>query len=144
MCDALSLIDNKLVLKRLQKQTGIVGDEHLLCIGKGEYLFSLTNEKYETLKNRLTHANKVDIRVSGQSLFYDICDLDGIILTINQPCTLQKNGAWHALNEDKFDGLREKNDKGKKVLLKWGQRRPAKSKELATSTNTYLRIKQAL
>ena len=142
--EALTQIDNKLVLKRLLKQTGIVGDEHLLCIGKGEYLLSLTNEKYETLKNRLAHANHVDIRVSGQSLFYDICDLDGIILTINQPCTLQKNGAWHALNEDKFDGLREKNDKGKKVLLKWGQRRPAKSKELATSTNTYLRIKQAL
>lgn len=142
--EAVNQIDNKLVLKRLLKATGIVSDEHLLCIGKGNYLFSITNKDYAKLQERLGNATNVNTYAKGQSVFYEICDLDGIILTINQPCTLQKNGAWHALNEDRFEGLREKKDKGKKVLLAWGERRPAKSKELATSTNTYLRLKEAI
>ena len=142
--EAVNQIDNKLVLKRLLKATGIVSDEHLLCIGKGNYLFSITNKDYAKLQERLGNATNVNTYAKGQSVFYEICDLDGIILTINQPCTLQKNGAWHALNEDRFDGLREKKDKGKKVLLAWGERRPAKSKELATSTNTYLRLREAI
>ena len=115
-----------------------------MCIGKGNYLFSITNKDYAKLQERLGNATNVNTYAKGQSVFYEICDLDGIILTINQPCTLQKNGAWHALNEDRFEGLREKKDKGKKVLLAWGQRRPAKSKELATSTNTYLRLREAI
>ena len=142
--EAVNQIDNKLVLKRLLKATGIVSDEHLLCIGKGNYLFSITNKDYAKLQERLGNATNVNTYAKGQSVFYEICDLDGIILTINQPCTLQKNGAWHALNEDRFEGLREKKDKGKKVLLAWGERRPAKSKELATSTNTYLRLREAI
>ncbi len=142
--EAVNQIDNELVLKRLLKATGIVSDEHLLCIGKGNYLFSVTDEKYAALQLRLRNATHVVTTNRGQSVFYDICDDNGTILTINQPCTLQKNGAWHALNEDRFDGLREKKDKGKKVLLAWGQRRPAKSKELATSTNTYLRLREAV
>ena len=142
--DAVNNIDNSLVLKRLLKATGIVSDEHLLCLGKGNFLFSLTNDKYARLKDRLSNATRVNTYNRGQSIFYDICDISGTILTINQPCTLQKNGAWHALNEDRFDGVREKNDKGKKVLLAWGQRRPSKSKELATSTNTYLRLRECI
>ena len=47
-------------------------------------------------------------------------------------------------SEDKFEGLREKNDKGTKFMLKWGQRSPRKSKELATSTNMYLRLKESV
>lgn len=141
---ALSWVPGSIVLNRLQKATGLVSDEHLLCLGKGDYLFSLTNQKYCELVERIKNATHVYITNKGQSVFYDIRDAKGNILTINQPCTLQKNGAWFATNEDRFDGVREKNDKGKRVLLKWGQRRPAKSKELATSTNTYLRLKSVV
>lgn len=138
--EALSLIPDELILKRMQKATGLLSDEHLLCLGKGEYLFSLTDDKYKLLCNRVKHATHVEVESSGQSVFYHICDADGIIITVNQPCTLQRNGAWFAANEEKFDGFREKNDKGKKIMLRWGQRRPRKSKELATSTNMYLRL----
>jgi len=141
---ALSWVPNSIVLDRLQKATGLVSDEHLLCIGKGNYLFSLTNAKYDILSARVKNATHVNITNRGQSVFYDICDVSGVVITINQPFTLQKNGAWFATNEERFEGVREKNDKGKKVMLKWGQRRPAKSKELATSMNTYLRLKSVL
>ena len=117
MVEALSHLPNQMILKRLQKATGIVSDEHLLCLGKGEYLFSLTNLKYQKLCERVKEATHVDIESRGQSVFYHICDDDGVIISINQPCTLQKNGAWFATNEPKFDGLREKNDKGKKFML---------------------------
>ena len=142
--NALSHLPNEMILKRLQKATGLVSDEHLLCLGKGKYLFSVTNLKYQKLCDRVKEATHVQIFSKGQSVFYHICDDDGIIISINQPCTLQKNGAWFATNEAKFDGLREKNDKGKKFMLKWGQRRPRKSKELATSTNMYLKLKDSV
>ena len=144
MVEALSHLPNEMILKRLQKATGLVSDEHLLCLGKGKYLFSVTNEKYQKLCDRVKEATHVEIVSKGQSVFYHICDDEGTIISINQPCTLQKNGAWFATNEEKFDGLREKNDKGKKFMLKWGQRRPRKSKELATSTNMYLKLKDSV
>lgn len=140
--EALSLLPQDLILKRMQKSTGLVSDEHLLCLGNGDYLFSLTNSNYQTLCQRVKNATSVNLYSKGQSVFYDICDSNGVIISINQPCTLQKNGAWFAVNEERFDGLREKNDKGKKVFLAWGERRPMKSRELATSTNTYLRLKE--
>ena len=142
--EALSFLPNELVLGRMQKATGLVSDEHLLCLGKGEYLFSVTNEDYHKLCNRVKAATHVELESRGQSVFYHICDADGVIISINQPCTLQKNGAWFATNEEKFEGVREKNDKGTKFMLKWGQRRPRKSKELATSTNMYLRLKECV
>ena len=142
--EALSFLPNELVLGRMQKATGLVSDEHLLCLGKGEYLFSVTNEDYHKLCNRVKAATHVELESRGQSVFYHICDADGVIISINQPCTLQKNGAWYATNEEKFEGVREKNDKGTKFMLKWGQRRPRKSKELATSTNMYLRLKECV
>lgn len=142
--EALSFLPNELILDRMQKATGLVSDEHLLCLGKGEYLFSVTNEDYHKLCNRVKAATHVKIESRGQSVFYHICDDDGVIITINQPCTLQKNGAWFATNEEKFEGIREKNDKGKTFMLKWGQRRPRKSKELATSTNMYLKLKDSV
>ena len=144
MVEALSHLPNEMILKRLQKATGLVSDEHLLCLGKGKYLFSVTNEKYQKLCDRVKEATHVEIVSKGQSVFYHICDDEGTIISINQPCTLQKNGAWFATNEEKFDGLREKNDKGKNFMLKWGQRRPRKSKELATSTNMYLKLKDSV
>jgi|TARA_Y100000289_G_scaffold5306_1_gene4833 hypothetical protein len=144
MVEALSHLPNEMILNRLQKATGLVSDEHLLCLGKGKYLFSVTNPKYQKLCDRVKEATHVEIVSKGQSVFYHICDDEGTIISINQPCTLQKNGAWFATNEEKFDGLREKNDKGKKFMLKWGQRRPRKSKELATSTNMYLKLKDSV
>ena len=144
MVEALSHLPNEMILKRLQKATGLVSDEHLLCLGKGKYLFSVTNEKYQKLCDRVKEATHVEIVSKGQSVFYHICDDEGTIISINQPCTLQKNGAWFATNEEKFPGLREKNDKGKNFMLKWGQRRPRKSKELATSTNMYLKLKDSV
>ena len=142
--EALSYLPNEMILKRLQKATGLVSEEHLLCLGKGEYLFSVTNLEYQKLCARVKAATHVEVESRGQSVFYHICDADGTIISINQPCTLQKNGAWFATNEDKFEGLREKNDKGTNFMLKWGQRRPRKSKELATSTNMYLRLKECV
>ena len=142
--EALSYLPNEMILKRLQKATGLVSEEHLLCLGKGEYLFSVTNSEYQKLCARVKAATHVEVESRGQSVCYHICDADGTIISINQPCTLQKNGAWFATNEDKFEGLREKNDKGTKFMLKWGQRRPRKSKELATSTNMYLRLKESV
>lgn len=57
------------------------------------------------------------------------------MLAIDVPCTVNTNGAWIRDGEP-YAGTRyhvkEKQD------LTWGERRPKKCREIATSINTYL------
>jgi len=64
----------------------------------------------------------------------------GVIVNIEVPFTLQKNGAWH-LPKKKYSGAEYHNKEG--IDLLHGQRRPKKSKEISTSTNTYLNLKKS-
>ena len=64
-------------------------------------------------------------------------DSDGIILSIEVPFTLQANGAWY--RDSSYIEYHQKE----KMSLVYGQRRPKKSKEIATSINTYLNLKKA-
>ena len=81
-------------------------------------------------------------------------DKKGYIEHMDMPFTLQKNGCW-AYVEDYPNGfpdnlLLDENGKlpyngGKKSVDKgtpfgWGERRPKKSKQMNTSTNTHLKL----
>ena len=61
-------------------------------------------------------------------------------MNIEVPFTLQKNGAWH-LPKVKYSGTQYNEKEG--IDLLHGERRPKKSKEIATSINTYLNLKKA-
>ena len=78
----------------------------------------------------------------GQSLRFQFSDDLGDILTIDVPFTLQKNGAWFLPKSGAYEGY--KYHKKEKTNLLWGQRRPKKSKEIATSINTYMLLGKAL
>ena len=141
--DGLSQLDSSIVKSRFIKMTGLNYDEELLLIdAKGNHLFSLTEEKYKDILTRInSHDSIVVIGIKKKSITFTSQDDDGVIVVVEVPLTLQKNGAWH-LQGESYDGTQYHPKE--KIELAYGQRRPNKSKEIATSINTYVKLKEAL
>lgn len=138
---ALGDVDSGLLKARLLEMAGLNFEEELLLLGKGKYLFSLTNSKYRALlENASRSSTTVSLESRGQTLRFVLRHHGSELLAIDVPFTLQKNGAWH-LPKIPFAGT-EWHPK-EKAFLRYGERRPKKSRELATSTNTYLDLKRA-
>ena len=116
---------------------GLRFDEELLLLGKGQYLFSLVNRGYRALLHGANESGTtVHISSKGQTLRLSLISSSGRnIADIEVQFTLQKNGAWH-LPREEYTGKLMHPKEG--VPLAYGERRPRKSRELATSTNTYL------
>lgn len=138
---ALCQVDPRLVKARLLEMAGLNFEEELLLLGKQKYLFSLTNLQYrELLENATLPSTTVELESRGQTLRFVLRHEGAELLAIDVPFTLQKNGAWH-LPKVPFTGT-EWHPK-EKSYLRYGERRPKKSRELATSTNTYLDLRRA-
>lgn len=137
LSNALKSIHPDLVKQRLLSMAGLSFDEELLLLGKREYLFSLVNRNYRALLDEANaKGTTVEISSKGQTLRLSLISSSGSKITdIEVPFTLQKNGAWH-LPREKYSGKQMHPKEG--VPLAYGERRPRKSRELATSTNTYL------
>lgn len=141
--NALNKLDKKDIKHKLMKKTDLYNHEELLLIGKnGDMMCSLFNEKYKTLLQRVNNQNcELSYLKHNKNLRIIFSDLSGEILHIDIPFTLQKNGAWY-LPDNKYEG--EYFHKKENCMLKYGERRPKKSKEISTSTNMWFRIKQHL
>lgn len=138
---ALDSIPKDVVKNRIIKMTGLNYDEEILLVGKGKYLCSLFNQKYAQILKRVNSAESgVEYITKGKGLLFTLRDSVGVIVNIEVPFTLQKNGAWH-LPKKKYSGAEYHNKEG--IDLLHGQRRPKKSKEISTSTNTYLNLKKS-
>jgi hypothetical protein len=134
------IIEKELITNRILKSTGIVGNEELLAITKLEYLDSYTNRKFHDLRSDLLDEKIVlDIVRVGQSInfIYSLNKIDRLKVTV--PFTINSNGAWHR-DVDPYEGKQSINDKGNLVSLRYGELRPYKSREIATSINTYLEL----
>ena len=138
---ALDSIPKDVVKNRIIKMTGLNYDEEILLVGKGKYLCSLFNQKYAQILERVNSVESgVEYIAKGKGLLFTLCDSVGVIVNIEVPFTLQKNGAWH-LPRKKYSKTQCHNKEG--IDLLYGQRRPKKSKEISTSTNTYLNLKKS-
>ena len=138
--DALNGIDNNKVKQRIIQMSGLTYDEEIFLVGKGKYLCSLSNKRYRDIIKRANSDDcVVEYNTKGKGVLFTLRDSNGIIIPIEVPFTLQKNGAWY-LPKKKYSGT--EYHKKEKVNLVYGQRRPKKSKEIATSTNTYLNLKK--
>ena len=134
------IIDKELITNLILKSTGIVGDEELLAITKSEYLDSFTNRRFHKLREDLLDEKIVlNIVRVGQSInfIYSLNKVDRLKVTV--PFTINSNGAWHR-DVDPYEGTQKINDKGNSVNLRYGELRPYKSREIATSINTYLEL----
>jgi len=138
--DALKTLDNNQIKQRIIKMAGLNYDEEILLIGKGDYCCSLFNDTYADILLRVnSEESVVEYKVNGKGVLFTITDGEDIV-SIEVPFTLQKNGAWY-LCGDAYEGT--VYHKKEQVDLAYGQRRPKKSKEINTSTNTYLNLKKA-
>jgi len=139
--DALNGIENDKVKQRILQMAGLTYDEEILLVGKGKYLSSLFNKRYRDILKRVNSDDcVVEYNTNGKGVLFTLRDSGGIIVSIEVPFTLQKNGAWY-LPKQRYSGT-EYHPK-EKISMIYGQRRPKKSKEIATSINTYLNLKKA-
>lgn len=138
---ALQSIPQDVLKKRMLKSSGLDGKEELLMIGKhGTWMCSITNESYKNLLRKVRESELVFEKV-GKSIRFYFQTKSQEILSIDVPFTLQKNGAWYCPKEI-YEGRQLKENEDVKLL--WGERRPKKSRELSTSINSWVRLKNAV
>jgi hypothetical protein len=120
---------------------GMDGKEEALFLDADRYVDSITNSRYHDLRQSLNaETTTFTAAQHRQGIRFEFSDERGKdLLRTDVPFTVNTNGAWYRPRA-RFQGLREYDDKGHLVMLKWGQRRPYKSREIATSTNTYLNL----
>ena len=144
----LNSLDKKSLKKRVLKMCGFNSEaEELLILSKDGFIFSIHNPKF---KDVITKVNQDDyeirvikhcksIRFNFVQVGFNICEqplfLNGICTV---PLTLQKNGAWW-LPTTKHEGT--KYHEKEQCELAYGERRPKKSRELNTSTNCFVNMR---
>lgn len=143
VCDMLSNMDNMILKQKFCEKADLCHKEDLLLIGpNGDMMCSLFNETYKNLLQRCMNERSVfSYKKHCKNLRMILSDEEGEIIHIDIPFTLQKNGAWY-LPKQRYEGSILHQKEG--VQLEYGERRPKKSKELNTSTNTWFRIKRYL
>ena len=127
------------------KQIGFSGDEELVALSPTNYLVSTNNTQYkEVVLRSLSEEAFVDYDIRGKGIGFSLKDKRGDIIEVNIPFTLNKNGAWWSRVKE-FEGKRPYPGTGKDAgtMLSYGEWRPQKSGEMATSTNTYVELKKA-
>lgn len=133
--EILGSIDPARLKARALKMIGMDGAEEMLLMDPDRFADSITNETFGRLRDRLQDvATTLRVGRRGQGLGFDFVSNGEVILQVDVPFTINKNGAW--ISGDAYEGTRwhakERKD------LAYGQRRPKKSRELATSINTYV------
>jgi len=117
---------------------GMDGKEESLFFDAERYVDSITTPKYHDLRARLNAENtEFSVYQHKQNIRFEFAQGSDVLLKTDVPFTINTNGAWHR-PKVRYEGLQTKVDKGHSLELLWGQRRPYKSREIATSTNPYV------
>lgn len=128
------------VREKFLERIGLDGSEDIFFFDKSRFVDSLTNPKFHDLCQALNSDRAAfEIETRGQGLAFSFKRDGRLLLQADVPLTINTNGAWHRPKE-RYKGKQAKLDKGHLVHLEWGELRPHKSKELATSTNSYLNL----
>ncbi len=132
--EILHRLDPATVKDRLLEMTGLDGREEVLLLDPYRRSDTITNEGFCQLRFGVSDpASTVEFGAHGQSIRFEFILGSRSLLTVDVPFTINKNGAWIS---DEYEGTRFHEKEG--LELATGQRRPMKSKQLATSTNTYV------
>ncbi len=123
------------VKARVLKNIGFDGDEDVLVMGGGLIADTITDPKFAALVRQVRESD-LDVTVTAQHLTLSFVDPErNVVLSIGVPCTINSNGAWFR-DGDPYEGTRFHAKES--CELAWGERRPKKSREIATSINTYV------
>ena len=129
----LSALPPSDIRRQIVERIGFAGTEEQLMFDPERYTDSITVSLFRDLINAVRHDAHFDFRIKGQGIAFEFSHGRKPLLGIHVPFTINKNGAWIS---ETYSGTRLHPKEG--VRLATGQRRPKKSKELATSINTYL------
>ena len=137
---ALNLIPNEQIKKKILEKSDIKHNEELLVIGGNSFMCSLFNEKYKQLIIRAnSEESKLEFARHEKNVRMRLVDSQGEILKIDIPICIQKNGCWW-LPSQIYEGTQYHQKEN--VELRYGERRPKKSREVNTSTNMWFSIKK--
>jgi hypothetical protein len=138
--DILNNIEDEIIIKNILTSTGFLDGEELLAISPTEFLDTYTNLAFMNFRSKLAD-DKVMVlyEKKGQSLILNVSRENCGLLEVNIPFTINSNGAWW--RDEPFSGT--KYHPKEKLNMRYGQLRPKKSREIATSINTYIKILDA-
>lgn len=129
----VAVLDPALIKNRLLSMTGLDGAEDLLIMDAERAADTLTNQAFDELRE-IVQAGRVEWERRGQSIVFNFVSEGRHVLPVNVPFTINKNGAWVSEPTPPEGAYHAKEG----LVLRYGDRRPKKSKELATSINTYV------
>jgi hypothetical protein len=133
--EILGHIDHDRRKVRLLKMIGMDGTEELLLMDPEQFTDSITNPTFHALRLSIQDpATQLRVGRRGQGIGFAFVAGERVLLQVDVPFTINKNGAW--ISGDYYSGTRWHVKEGRS--LAYGQRRPKKSRELATSINTYV------
>lgn len=128
------------VREKFLERVGLDGTEEILYFDEKNSIDSITNPRFDALTEAVNDpSTQFEVVPVGQSLRFQFTKNSKHILKVDVPLTINTNGAWHRPKK-KYEGTQIKNDKGHELKLAWGEIRPYKSREIATSTNTYVNL----
>lgn len=133
----LHLLPQSFLINRFFEVTGLTVSEELLILTPTSYMFSVSNSRFKTIIDRLKTLKKIDVVKYGKSIRLNAIDKLGIIIYVDIPFTLNKNGAWHNESTPRYSKIDN-------MYINPLQRRPEKAKQLNTSVNSWLALKEAL
>ena len=132
------LLGQATVRTAILARMGLDGTEESLFFDAKRYVDSMTNPSYRQLLLRLNDPDTVfTAEQHKQGIRFCFSSASTVLLKTDVPFTINTNGAWFRPKE-RYSGKRPVDDKDTVVHLEWGERRPRKSREIATSTNTYI------
>ena len=118
--------------EHLVKRVGLDTEEHIFFLGPDTCLSSVTvSDSFAQERSRGPVSVTWSRSHSGQAICLTFTDSGEKRLQAEIPFTINKNGAWFSEEVGRWHAKEG-------IFLKPGQRRPRKSRELATSVNTYL------
>lgn len=135
----LESLPKEVVKARAMKMSGLDNTEHLLLIAPDRSWTSYGNKNYTKFISKLQTAD-VKVDKQGKGLRFALVKEEETLITFDVPFTVNANGAWYKPAE-KYEGVKVYKNEGE---LFWGQRRPRKSRELASSVNTYVDFTEVL
>jgi len=136
--DLISSLPEEHIRSVMLARIGFDGSCEQLLFDPDSYSDSLTVPEFKYLIHKVRHDADMKFDIVGQSVRFAFSDSKKDLLVVDIPFTINKNGAWIS---EEYTGKRFHKKEG--VALATGQRRPKKSKELATSVNTYVNFEAA-
>ena len=133
--EILASIDPTRLKARAMKMIGMDGAEEMLIMDPVQFADTISNDRFGELRTSIqAPSTTVLVGRRNQGIGFDFMSEGKVLLAVEVPFTINKNGAW--ISGDYYSGTRWHAKEGRD--LAYGQRRPKKSRELATSINTYV------